>query len=121
MIQNFTDLDVWKMADGLFEMMVVDAGKFPKTIIGRILTDQVVRAIGSISANIAEGVGRGGSKEFIRFLIISRGSLTESQNWLIKIIKLGWISDDRFKLYMKKLSTLRMKINGFIGKLKTNS
>lgn len=121
MIKNFTELEVWRLANELFEMIVLDSEKFPKTIIGRILTDQIVRAIGSISANIAEGVGRGGNKELIRFLIIARGSLTESQNWLLKIKKLGWIDDSRFKVYMEQLSMLRMKINGFIGKLKTNS
>lgn len=120
MIKNFSELEVWKIADALFEMIIVDAEKFPKTTVGKIIADQIIRAIGSISANIAEGAGRGGKKEFIRFLIIARGSLTESQNWLIKARKMDWISDNQFKIYMGKLADLRMKMNGLIGKLRTN-
>lgn len=41
------------------------------------LSDQMRRAAVSISSNIAEGHGRDGDKEFIKFLHIARGSLYE--------------------------------------------
>lgn len=118
MIKNFTELEVWKVADDLFDMIVADSLNFPKTIPAKIITDQIIRSIGSISANIAEGIGRGGNKELIRHLIIARGSLVESQNWLLKIKKLGWITEERFKVYMQKLAHDRVMINFFIGKLR---
>lgn len=118
MIQNFTEFQVWQVADSLFEMIVEDTEGFPKTIIGKILSDQVIRSIGSVNANIAEGVGRGGKNELVRFLIIARGSVVESQNWILKIYKLKWITKKRFEQYMEKFSLERKLINGFIGKLR---
>ena len=48
----------------------------------RGLADQLYRALGSIGANIAEGVGRGSFKDNRRFVKIGRGSLYEVKHWL---------------------------------------
>ncbi len=102
-------------------MIYEDAKKFSKDFTSRVIADQIIRAISSISANIAEGCGRGGRKEFIRFLIIARGSLVESQNWLFKIYKINWLKKDRHQEYQNMLLSEQKMINAFIGKLrKTN-
>ena len=44
-------------------------------------TDQLLRAIGSISANIAEGFGRSSAADRNRFFGIALGSLRESFTW----------------------------------------
>ncbi len=44
----------------------------------------MIRSVGSISANIEEGFGRGFGKEFAHFLRISRGSARESKGWYKK-------------------------------------
>ena len=44
-------------------------------------TDQLLRAIGSISANISEGLGRQSAAERSRFSGIALGSLREGQTW----------------------------------------
>lgn len=43
---------------------------------------QLVRAAGSIGANIAEAEGRFQPKDRLRFLFIARGSLEETRHWL---------------------------------------
>ena len=51
---------------------------------GREIAKQIVRSAGSISASIEEGYGRGYSKEFLRYLKISRGSARETKGWYIR-------------------------------------
>jgi four helix bundle protein len=72
-IHQFEDIESWKearvLAAKVYEMS--NRGKF-RTDFG--LRDQIQRAAVSIMANIAEGYGRGGKPEFIRFLRISRAS-----------------------------------------------
>ncbi|MDE0043503.1 MAG: four helix bundle protein [Candidatus Poribacteria bacterium] len=48
------------------------------------LSDQLYRAIGSISANIAEGYSRGSHKDRARFYEYALGSARESRDWYYK-------------------------------------
>jgi four helix bundle protein len=48
------------------------------------LSDQLYRALGSISANIAEGYSRGSGKDRARFYDYALGSARESRDWYFK-------------------------------------
>lgn len=48
------------------------------------LSDQLYRATGSISANLAEGYSRGTGKDRARFYEYSLGSARESRDWYFK-------------------------------------
>ena len=57
------------------------------------LTSQVRRASVSVPSNIAEGAARGSRKEFIHFLTIARGSLSELDTQLRIARNLEFLAD----------------------------
>lgn len=57
------------------------------------LTNQLRRAAVSVPSNIAEGAARGSDADFLRFLYISRGSLSEIETQLLIAKNLNFLSD----------------------------
>lgn len=55
----------------------------------KIILDQLIRSITSISANIAEGSAAVSRKEFINYLGISRKSAVETVHWLKLLFQLA--------------------------------
>ena len=95
-IKSFTDLNGWKQAHKLVLLVYELAKKFPKDEQFR-LTNQICRAVVSISSNIAEGFSRNSAKEKHQFYSMSLGSLTEVQNQLLIAKDLKYISPNEFK------------------------
>jgi four helix bundle protein len=88
-IRTHKDLDVWKKSVRLVvDIYRLTKGFPPEERFG--LTAQIRRASTSVPANIAEGWGRGSTKEFIKHLKIARGSLTELDTHLIVSGELGF-------------------------------
>jgi len=112
-IESFYDLKVWKTA----HQAVLDVYKVTSDFKAEEkyrIKDQLCRAVVSIPANIAEGFGRSSKKDFIKFLIIARGSLEESKYLLFLSKELGYISDEKFSVLHSQLIEIAKMINGLI-------
>jgi four helix bundle protein len=83
-ITRFTDLEVWRRSHELFLNLLTDLETLPRSRPAAILTDQSMRALGSIGANIAEGFNRSKAK-YLNSLDIALGEANETENWLYKL------------------------------------
>ena len=91
MIRDYRDLEVYQMSMDLCEKVYGLVRKLPaeeKFALG----DQLRRAVVSIPSNIAEGNGRGTSKDYAHFLSMARGSLFEVRTQLELAVRLGYFS-----------------------------
>ena len=85
-------LDAWRVSRQLVTSVYRLTQGFPKSeLFG--LTAQTRRAAVSIPANIAEGAARTGEREFIQFLNIARGSLSELETHLLIAVDLSYVRD----------------------------
>jgi len=65
----------------LYDVCWKDCETLLKHPLGKAVAQQLIRSIGSISANIEEGYGRGYGKGRLYFLRIAIGSARESKGW----------------------------------------
>lgn len=84
---------------------------FAKSTVGQ----QYVRAIDSISANIAEGFGRYGKKDKVKFYYYSLGSLNESLDWTEKAYRRNLLTPEQYNYILSELKKLPQEINHLIN------
>ena len=115
-IEKIEDLIVWQKSRELVREIytLTNKGDFSKDYS---LKDQIRRASVSVASNVAEGFGRGGNKEFIQFLSISKGSLYELRTQLYIAIDLEYISETEFSTLNNLIDEVGKLINGFINYL----
>ena len=85
-------MDVWKKSMDLVEAIYKMSKQFPKEE-GYGLTSQIRRAAVSVPSNIAEGAARKSDKEFIHFISIAMGSLSEVETQYLLSVRLGFIQE----------------------------
>lgn len=97
-IEKFEDIEAWQKARELTREIyrVTNRGAFTKDFG---LRDQIRRASASIMSNIAEGFGRGGNREFIQFLSITKGSVSEARAQLYVAVDVGYLTKDQFQQF----------------------
>lgn len=93
-INSHKDLKVYQEALLLVKDIYVITSNFPKEELYG-LTSQMKRCVISIPSNIAEGSGRKGNAELIRFLYISLGSLSELETQLDISIMLNFTKENK--------------------------
>ncbi len=75
-VRTYRDLEAWKHAMRLIEVVYTETRSLPQDERFGLVA-QMRRCALSVASNIAEGWGRGDTRDFTRFLLMSRGSLFE--------------------------------------------
>jgi len=117
-IKRFEDIISWQKARELNKLIgdITDLGKFKRSYK---LIDQVESSSGSIIDNIAEGFERGGNKEFIQFLYISKGSCCEFRSQLYRALDRHYLTQVEFDLLYnlaKEIIILLQKLVDYLHK-----
>ena len=85
------------------------------------LTSQIRRAAVSIPTNLAEGAGRGTQKEFLQFLIIARGSMSELETLITIAKEVGIQSTDEVANLDKLCDRVSSCLSGLITSVRKNT
>jgi four helix bundle protein len=117
---HWSKLKVWKEThDLVLKIYKITAG-FPKSETYG-LVDQLKRASYSVPANIVEGQSRNTTKEYLKFLYNSRGSLEEVRYFLLLSYDLRFISSDIYGDLENHYKNASKMLNGLIKSLRSNS
>lgn len=92
-IQSHRDLVLWQKAMDLTVEVYHLSAKFPASENYRLVS-QLTRAAASVPANIAEGNARATKRDYANFLAIAKGSLMETETFLMLAVRLKYINQD---------------------------
>jgi four helix bundle protein len=92
-MSSYRDLVLWKETQKLTKDVYAVAYKLPNYEL-YALSSQIRRAVISIGSNIAEGAGRGRTKDYIHFLYNAKGSAYEVEAQLYLSVGLGFITEE---------------------------
>ena len=116
-INSFEDLEIWQYARAFSKEIYLITKKQDFRSDVRFCS-QIRSAAGSIMDNIAEGFEREGTKEFIQFLYVAKGSCGEVRSQLYRALDAGYISDENCKALIEESKTIGAKIFNMIKYLK---
>jgi four helix bundle protein len=111
---SYRDMKLWQVSIDLYLEIHKCTRTFP-TFEQYELAAHLRKTALSIPSNIAEGSGRRTTKEFIRFLDIANGSLSELETQLEIANRLSYLEDN--SSFLQKISHLRSMLAGLIRTL----
>ena len=119
-MQDFRRLKVWEKAHrlvlGVYEVTLC----FPSDErFG--LTSQIRRSAASVPTNIAEGCGRNGRPEFLRFLDIAMGSASETEYHLLLAKDLGYLDGPLYNSLAEQITEVKRMLGALIHKLRSDN
>lgn len=114
LMKSYKDLELWQVSMNFVTEVYKLTKGFPKEEL-YALTSQIRRCVISVPSNIAEGASRKGTKEFIQFLWIANGSLSEFETQIEIAQKLGYL--DSVEIVIEKVKHIRKMMHGLIHSL----
>ena len=115
-VNSYQDLKVWQQGLQLAEDCYLLTKGYPREeLFG--MTSQIRRASAAIPANIAEGWGREGTREYIQFLRVAQGSLKELETHLILSQRVGLARQEQVTPLLHRTTEIGKMIRSLIGSL----
>ena len=112
-VTDYSQLETWQCAMDLTEAVYSATRGYPKDELYGLVS-QTRRSAVSVPSNIAEGQGRGSSREFVRFLAVARGSLAELQTQLLLAERFKYLAPEQASKLMEQSWTVGRLLNGLI-------
>ena len=119
-MRDYTKIEAWKAADDLAVAIYQVTKRFPKEEIDG-LTSQIRRSSYSVPANIAEGSARESRKDYLHFLHIARGSLTETQYFVHLAIRLEYVRIEANEALTRNIKATFARLHGLIKAVEKES
>lgn len=119
-INTYQDLIVWQKAMDL----VIECYRLVKHFPGFEqygLASQLQRAAVSIPANIAEGYGRSYTGEYLRYLSIAKGSLTELETHIQIATRLSYCNEEQKDKLLRITDSIGRMLTGLQKSLTSKS
>jgi four helix bundle protein len=115
---NFEKLEVWQKAIDFADLVYKQTRHFPgDERFG--LTNQMRRAVVSISSNIAEGTSRMSQTEFRRFVEIATGSVFEVTSQAFIARREGFLNEENFRALYQAAEEVGRMLSGLRKSLKS--
>jgi four helix bundle protein len=115
--KNFEDLPIWKEAKDL-TVRIYKITKEDELKRDFGLSEQIRRAVLSVSSYIAEGFDRSSRREFIKHLYITKGSVSEVRSQLLICRELGYLENGISGELLGKTTSLTRQIGALKSFLK---
>ena len=117
---NFRKLKIWSDAIDLVVELYKETASYPSDEKYGLIS-QIQRAGVSIPANIAEGSAKGTNADFVRFLYISKGSISEVITLLTVASRLNLTSQEKADKLIDQLVMIDNSVYRFINTLDNQS
>ena len=112
-------LKVWQLSVAFVSRLYALTAKFPDAERYGLIS-QIRRAGISIPANIAEGAARGSDADYLRFLRISRGSLSELETLLLIAKNLHFLEESDYSSLLDGCESIGSLLAGLARRLKAS-
>jgi four helix bundle protein len=116
-IRSYRDLIVWQKAMNLAVLVFRLTTRFPSSELCSLVA-QLKRSASSVAANIADGRGRHTTKDFAHFVAVARGSLMETETFLLLAIRLEYLTNEQAKPALGLTMEIRKMLTALKARLK---
>ena len=114
--RSYQDLKLWQAAMEVAEACYRATNGFPREELF-VTVSQIRRASISIPANVAEGWGREGTREFIQYLRIAQGSIKELETLVLFSIRVELMGSETGEKLLENLAEVSRMARALISSL----